>query len=217
MTEPKDDREGLAAFMLRLRGRGIADKRLVEAFEATPRRNFVSSQWQSAAWSERMVPIECGETIEGVDLQAAVISSLKLEPGCRVLEIGTGSGYSAAVMSRLVSRVVTLERYRTLAELSQQRLTSLGIENVIVRHADGSAGLPAESPFDRIVVWAAFDSLPRSFVEQLSTAGIMVAPIGAAEEQQALCRLSKVGSRFEREDIARVRLQPIERSLAKVI
>ncbi|MET3594951.1 MULTISPECIES: protein-L-isoaspartate(D-aspartate) O-methyltransferase [Mesorhizobium] len=217
MTMTIDDREGFAAFLLRLRGRGTAPKALIAAFEATPRRGFLSAQFHSIAWSEGMLPIECGEAIEGADLQAAVIAALAIEPGNRVLEIGTGSGYSAAVMSRLAARIVTVDRYKTLIEQAKQRFEALGIGNVIARQADGSNGLPNEGPFDRILAWAAFDSLPRFLLDQLSSGGIVIAPIGPEEGEQVLAKLTKVGSRFEREDIGMVRLQPILRSVAAVI
>jgi protein-L-isoaspartate(D-aspartate) O-methyltransferase len=217
MTPPADDREGFAAFVLRLRGRGIVDKNLVAAFESAQRKTFVPTQWQSRAWSDRMLPIECGEAIEGADLQASIIAALQLEPGHRVLEVGTGSGYTAAVMARLAGKVVTIERYRTLAEQARERFAALGITNIVVKHADGTGGLPAEGPFDRIVVWAAFDTLPRTFVDQLSTGGVFIAPIGLAEEEQVLARLTKVGSRFERADIGKVRLLPLARGVAAVL
>ncbi|MEI9414925.1 protein-L-isoaspartate(D-aspartate) O-methyltransferase [Mesorhizobium sp. Cs1321R2N1] len=214
---PIDDREGFAAFLLRLRGRGTVPKALIAAFEATPRRGFLAAQFRPIAWSDRMLPIECGEAIEGADMQAAVIAALAIETGNRVLEIGTGSGYTSAVISRLAARVVTVDRYKTLVEQARQRFEALGIGNAIVRQADGSNGLPNEGPFDRIVAWAAFDSLPRFLLDQLSSGGIVIAPIGPEEGEQVLAKLTKVGSRFEREDIGMVRLQPILRSLAAVI
>jgi len=212
-----DDREGFAALLLRMRRRGALPREVVAAIEATPRRDFVPGQWQAVGWSERMLPIECGEAMEGADLQAAVIAAMEIEPGHRVLEIGTGSGFTAAVMARLAARVVTVERYRTLVEQSRQRFEKLGIVNVFVRQADGSNGLAGEGPFDRIVSWAAFDSLPRAFVDQVSTNGLMIAPIGPSEGEQDLAKLIKVGSRFEREDIAKVRFQAIVGGLAAVI
>lgn len=217
MNNGAEDREGFAAFLLRLRGNGIVTKDLVAAFEATPRRAFVPGQWQSLAWSDRMIPIECGEAIEGADLQAAVLRALDLQPGVRVLEVGTGTGFTAAVMARLAARVVTVERYRTLTELARQRLENFGLANAFIRQTDGCNGLPGEGPFDRIVVWAAFDSLPRPFVDQLSSGGIMVAPIGSGEGVQDVAKLIKVGSRFEREDIGQVRLQPITKGVAAAI
>jgi len=217
MNTAIDDREGFAAFLLRLRGRGTAPKALVAAFEATPRRGFLSAQFHTIAWSDGMLPIECGEAIEGADLQAAVIAALHIEQGNRVLEIGTGSGYTAAVMSRLAARVITIDRYKTLTEQAKQRFEALAISNIIARQADGSNGLPNEGPFDRIVAWAAFDSLPRFLLDQLSSGGVVIAPIGPEEGEQVLAKLTKVGSRFEREDIGMVRLQPILHSVAAVI
>lgn len=212
-----DDREGFAAFLLRLRGRGTVPKALIAAIEATPRRGFLSAQFHSIAWSDRMLPIECGEAIEGADMQVAVIAALSIEPASRVLEIGTGSGFTAAVMSRLAARVVTIDRYKTLTEQARQRFDALGIGNVIARQADGSVGLPNEGSFDRIVAWAAFESLPRFLLDQLSSGGIVIAPMGPEEGEQVLAKLTKVGSRFEREDIGLVRLQPILRSVAAII
>ncbi len=174
-------------------------------------------RWQSVAWAEGMIPIECGEAIEGPDLQAEILASLAIEPGHRVLEIGTGSGFTAAVMARLAARVVTVERYKTLTEQARQRFEALALTNAFVRQADGSQGLAAEGPFDRIVVWAAFDSMPRSFADQLSSGGVMISPIGPDEGVQTLTKLTKIGSRFEREDIGMVRLQPIAKSVAAVI
>jgi len=217
MNELVDEREAFASFLLRLRGKGIFARELVSAFEATPKRAFVPERWQNAAWAEGMIPIECGEAVEAPDLQAQVFAALAIEPGHRVLEIGTGSGFSAAVMARLAARVVTVERYKTLTELARQRFEALGVVNAFVRQADGSQGLPAEAPFDRIVVWAAFDTLPRSFADQLSSGGIMIAPVGPDEGVQMLNKLTKIGSRFEREDIGEVRLQPIVRSVAAAI
>ncbi|MGI6852971.1 protein-L-isoaspartate(D-aspartate) O-methyltransferase [Mesorhizobium sp. 1B3] len=212
-----EEREGFAAFMLRLRGNGIVTKELVAAFEATPRRIFIPGQWQSLAWSDRMIPIECGEAMEGADLQASVLRALDMQPGVRVLEVGTGTGFTAAVMARLAARVVTIDRYKTLAEQARQRFEALGLANAFVRQADGSNGLPGEGPFDRVLVWAAFDNLPRPFVDQLSSGGVMIAPIGPAEGVQDVAKLTKVGSRFEREDIGQVRLQPILKGLAAAI
>lgn len=212
-----DEREAFASFLLRLRGKGIVAKNLISAFESTPRRGFVPERWQDVAWSEGMIPIECGEAIEGPDLQAAVISSLAIEPGHRILEVGTGSGFTAAVMARLAARVLTVERYKTLTEQARQRFEALGITNVSARQADGSQGLAAEAPFDRIVVWAAFDSLPRNFADQLASNGVMITPVGPEEGVQTLARLTKIGSRFEREDIGTVRLQPIMKAVAAVI
>src|SRR5262245_51772905 len=211
------DREGFAAFMLRSRGRRGVSKEIISAFEATPRAAFLPGQFYDIAWSDRMLPIDCGEAIEGADLQALVIAALRIEQGNRVLEIGTRSGYTAAVMSRFAGRITTLDRFKTLVDQARQRFEQFGIQNVHARQADGSSGLAAEGPFDRIVVWAAFDSHPRLFVDQLSSGGTMVAAIGPEEGRQVLVRLTKVGSRFEREDIGEVRFQPIAKGVARAL
>lgn len=212
------DIEGFAAFQARQRVRGRVPERVMEAFEAIPRQDFLPPPFQHAAWSERMLPIECGEAIEGADLQLQVIAAMALEPGHRVLEVGTGSGFTAAVMARLAARVLTIDRWKTLADAAHARFEAMSITNASVRQADGSQGAPPnEGPFDRIVVWCAFDSLPRAFVDQVATGGSMIAPIGPSNGTQELIKLSKLGSRFERQEIGTVRLQPLLRGLSAFI
>lgn len=213
----RNDSESFAAFLLRMRSAGLDDKRLFSAIEATPRRTFVPGEWQSAAYGDRMIPIDCGETIEGLDMQALIISALRIEPEHRILEIGTGSGFTAAVMGRLAKRVTTVERFHRLADAAKHRISSLGLANVLVRLADGRKGLPEEGPYDRIVAWAAFETVPRDAADWLATNGAMIAPVGPAEGRQKLARLTKIGSRFEREDIGTVRLQPLAERVAAVI
>ena len=217
MTGKMTDRERFAAFLMRMRSKGMADANLLDAFEATPRRGFVPAAYAEAAYSDRTVPIDCGEVIEGLDLQATVLHALNIDPAHRVLEVGTGSGFTAAVMSHMAQRVTTAERFKSLCESARSRMEALRITNVAIRHADASNGLNGEGPFDRIVVWAAFDALPRAFVDQLATGGVMICPIGPAEGEQVLAKLSKVGSRFEREDIMNVRFQPLGNALAAAL
>jgi protein-L-isoaspartate(D-aspartate) O-methyltransferase len=211
------DRERFASFLMRVRSRGITDPGLLDAFEATPRRGFVPAAFADSAYCDRTVPIDCGEVIEGLDLQAAVLHALGIEDNHRVLEVGMGSGFTAAVMAHLALRVTTAERYRTLCEQAKARFEALRIPNISVRHADARNGLNGEGPFDRIVVWAAFDSMPRAFVDQLATNGVMVCAIGPEEGEQVLTRLSKIGSRFEREDLMNVRFQPLASALAAAL
>ena len=217
MTGKMTDRERFAAFLMRMRSKGMADANLLDAFEATPRRGFVPAAYAEAAYSDRTVPIDCGEVIEGLDLQATVLHALNIDPAHRVLEVGTGSGFTAAVMSHMAQRVTTAERFKSLCENARSRMEALRITNVAIRHADASNGLNGEGPFDRIVVWAAFDALPRAFVDQLATGGVMICPIGPAEGEQVLAKLSKVGSRFEREDLMNVRFQPLGNALAAAL
>ena len=211
------DREGFAAFLLRARSQGYATQALFGAIEATPRRAFVPPEFGDAAYSHRSVPIKCGETLEGLDLQARMIAALGLEKRHRVLEIGTGSGFATAVMARLAGRVVSLERYRTLAEDARQRLAALGLGNAVVRQADATALASDDGTYDRVIAWGAFETVPRGFVDLLTSHGIMVTAIGAAETEQRLARLTRVGSRFEREDIGTVRFQLLSGGLAQVL
>src|SRR5690606_33591518 len=126
-----DEREQFAAFLLRMRGAGLDRRELVGAVEATPRTAFVPAQWRADAWSDRMVPIECGEAIEGIDLQMRVLGALDIQPGQRVLEIGTGSGYTAALMARLAGRVLSLDRFRTLVDAARHRHETLSLGNIV--------------------------------------------------------------------------------------
>ncbi len=214
MSNNGEGREGIAAYLLRMRTRGISDRRLLAAIEATPREDFIPGQWISAAYSSRMIPIDCGETIEGLDLQTQIFAMLDVQQNHRILEIGTGSGFTAAVLARLGQRVTTIDRYNTLCTNAVQRFQALELNNVITKHLDGSESLPGEGPFDRIVSWVAFEGLPRAYVELLSSGGIMITPIGPGEGRQTLSKLTKIGSRFERDDIANVRAQPVNPGLA---
>lgn len=217
MKSQISEREALAAFLLRLRARGIADQRLSSAFESVPRRAFIDGVWADAAYGSRTLPIECGEFIEGLDIQADVIAALCLEGAHRVLEIGTGTGYTAAVMSRLAARVHSVDRYQTLIDQAKQRYEMLKIENVILKKADGRHGLPGEGPFDRVIVWASFDSMPRQFVDMVASGGSMIVAIGPAEGMQVFSKLTKVGSRFEQEDFATIRLSPLVEGVAEAL
>lgn len=217
MNAGADERELFAAFLLRMRGAGLDRRDLFAAVEATPRTAFVPVQWRADAWSDRMVPIECGEAIEGIDLQMRVLAALDIQPGQRVLEIGTGSGYTAALMAKLAGRVLSLDRFRKLVEGARQRHENLGLGNIITRQVDGTQGLPSEGPFDRIVAWAAYESLPRGFVDQLASGGVMVAAIGPGDGVQVMEKLTKLGSRFERLPVAEVRLQPMTPGVAAAL
>lgn len=210
------DREGFASFVMRMRGYGIDDPRLFAAIESTPRQSFLASSWSHLSYSSRTAPLDCGEYMEGIDDQARAIAALKLEPGHRVLEIGTGSGFTAAVMSSLAGRVTTVERYRKLCDHALQQFVSLKRENIMVKHADGRHGMPG-GPFDRILIWLAFDEVPRHFVDLLATHGVLIAPIGPGDGRQIMTRIAKVGSRSEQEDLMVVRYQPFIEGVSSVL
>lgn len=203
------EKEGFAALVLRLRSEGISDLDLLTAVEQTPRSQFVPVPFADEAYSSRTVPIDCGSFMEGADLAVRLLHRLQVKPGHRVLEIGTGSGFTAAVIARIAERVLTAERYRTLVAAAQGRMDALGLRNVVVRQADGSNGMPGEGTFDRIFVTAAFPSLPRFYAEQLTHGGSMIAPLTVDEETCMMTRLTKTGSRFEREDLFTVPYLPI--------
>ena len=204
-----NDRESFAAFFMRARAKGLSDPKLMSAIEAIPRRAFVNVDFGSIAYGERSIPIECGETIEGLDIQAQLIAALDLQPNQRVLEIGSGSGYTGLVMAKCAARVTSIERYKTLCTSAQGRAQNLGIGNIVFRQEDATKLEPAQGAYDRIISWAAFDVLPRHYVDLLTTQGILIAPIGLGEETQTVAKLNKIGSRFERADIAQVRFQPL--------
>jgi len=207
-------KEGFAALCLRLRAKGITASDLLNAIEQTPRHLFTPPEYAAFAWSSRTIPIECGSFMEGVDLAAQLVESLKLKPSHRVLEIGTGSGFTAAVMGRMAERVLTIDRYRTLVTSAQERMDKLALRNIIVRQADGASGLQGEGTFDRIVVTAAFSTLPRIYAEQLVSGGMMVAPILQENGSCRMIKLTKTGSRFERVELFEAPYQPIVQQIA---
>jgi protein-L-isoaspartate(D-aspartate) O-methyltransferase len=211
------EREGFAAVVLRLRAEGISDVDLWTAVEQTPRSSFVPLQFAEDTYSSCTIPIDCGSFMEGVDLVVRILNQLKVKPGHRVLEVGTGSGFTAAIMGRIAERVLTIDRYKTLTAAAQRQLDNLGLRNVVARQADGSAGLPGEGTFDRILVTAAFSSMPRFYADQLASGGVMVAPLMISEGNCRMVRLTKTGSRFEREELFDVPYLPIVPLLASIL
>lgn len=211
------EKEGFAGLVLRLRGEGIAGTALLSAMEQTPRTMFLSAAHADVAYENRLLPIDCGGFAESPDLVARVLDLAGILPGQRILDIGTGSGFLAGIAGRIAERVMTVDRYKTLVNLAQRRFAHLGLTNVVARQADGVKGLPGEGTFDRIVATAAFDSIPRHFVDHLVTEGVMVAPIRDKEGVIRLSRLIKIGSRFEREDFFPVPYTPLVPGLAAAL
>jgi protein-L-isoaspartate(D-aspartate) O-methyltransferase len=197
-------------FLLTMRRRGIRDIRVLRALELVPRERFVEPEQIDHAYADRALPIECGQTISQPYVVAAMTEALEIEPHHKVLEIGTGSGYQAAVLGHLADRVVTIERYRTLADQAAARLNALGLDNVQVVMGDGTLGAPADAPFDRIIVTAATPEVPQALLDQLKEGGILIAPVGPTGGVQSLVRLRKVkGKPAERQELMAVRFVPL--------
>ncbi|MCR9128709.1 MAG: protein-L-isoaspartate(D-aspartate) O-methyltransferase [Alphaproteobacteria bacterium] len=169
--------------VMALRRAGISDKHVLGAIERTPREQFVPQGFQDQAFENRPLPIDCGQTISQPYVVAAMTAALKVDDRCKVLEIGTGSGYQAAVLARLARRVYTVERYRTLGKEAEARFAELRLTNIVTRIGDGSLGWPEQAPFDRIIVTAAAQSRPDALLEQLKPGGVCVAPVKAGEVQ----------------------------------
>jgi protein-L-isoaspartate(D-aspartate) O-methyltransferase len=169
-----------------LERRGIRDKRVLEVMASVPRELFVPGVPVALAYGDRALPIDAGQTISQPYMVARMTELLKVAPGDRILEVGTGSGYQAAVLARLGAHVTTIERHADLADEAEQRLRALGIEDVEVRVGDGSIGAPDGAPWDGIVVTAGAPSIPEQLREQLATGARLVIPIGPHEQQELI-------------------------------
>ena len=196
-------------FLLALRRRGIGDAAVLHAMDEVPRERFVEAGERSAAYADQALPIACGQTISQPYVVAYMTEQLALRPHHRVLEVGTGSGYQAAVLSRLAREVVSIERYRTLAEAARARLAALGYDNVEIVVGDGLAGVPSRAPFDRILVTAAATTVPQELVDQLADDGVMVLPLGPAGGPQHIIKLTKSQTGLAREELIAVRFVPL--------
>lgn len=175
---------GQIALLMALRKAGISDMAVLEAMEKIPRDVFVDAPFDASAFEDTALPIACGQTISQPYIVAKMTSALELGPKMRVLEIGTGSGYQAAVLSPLCAWVYTVERHRPLLDQARKRFNRLKLHNVVSKHGDGHKGWPEQAPFDRIIVTASVPEIPRALIEQLKPGGILVAPIaktGTAE------------------------------------
>lgn len=200
---------GRMGFLLTLRRRGISDAAVLRAMDEVPRAHFIDPAQGAAAYADQALPIDCGQTISQPYVVAYMTEQLGVRPHHRVLEVGTGSGYQAAVLSRLAREVVSIERYRTLADRARMRLAALGIDNVEVIVGDGLAGVPARAPFDRIIVTAAAERLPQALADQLAEEGVMVLPLGAHGGTQHIVKLTKSQTGLAREDLIPVRFVPL--------
>ena len=206
---PGDDNVGRMQFLLALRKRGIGDANVLRAMDEVPREHFVDKPFVGSAYADQALPIACGQTISQPYVVAYMTEHLGVEPGHRVLEIGTGSGYQAAVLSRLAREVISVERYRTLADAARSRLAALGYGNVEVRAGDGLAGVPDKAPYDRIIITAAAETIPEALVGELADGGVMLLPLGPHAGPQYIVKLTKSGGETRQEELIAVRFVPL--------
>ena len=192
-----------------LRAEGIADPRVLDVIRTTPRHLFIDEALASRAYENTALPIGLGQTISQPWVVARM-TELLIEPGVpdRVLEVGTGSGYQAAVLAQLVGSVYTVERIEELLRKTRRLFRSMKLQNIRTRHDDGNIGWPAEAPFDAIVLTAAGESVPRALCEQLIDGGVLVAPLGPAGSQR-LTRLHREGEEWIREEFEGVSFVPL--------
>jgi protein-L-isoaspartate(D-aspartate) O-methyltransferase len=210
-----DDGATLRAMMVddQIAGRGITDRRVLAAMRAVPRHRFVPPEQSRAAYDDRALPIGFGQTISQPYIVAYMTQALQPAPEHRVLEIGTGSGYQAAVLARIVKEVHTIEIVPELADRSRALLRELGYTNIHVRTGDGYAGLPEHAPFDRIIVTAAPDHVPQPLVEQLAVGGRMIVPVG--DWRQRLTVLTKSAKGVRSDETLDVLFVPLTRGERK--
>lgn len=193
-----------------IRRRGVTDRRVLDAMIAVPREVFVPQDLSEYAYADAPLPIQEGQTISQPFIVALMVEALKLQGSERVLEVGTGSGYAAAVLGQVATDVFSVERHGTLADLAASRLESLGYTNVHVRHADGTQGWIEKAPFDAIVVAAGGPDVPEALLTQLAPGGRLVIPVGVTPQEQVLVRVVKDPQRgFVQEDLGKVRFVPL--------
>ena len=218
---PSDDPDGplpLAELKMRflyaLRSRGVTDARVLTAMERIDRGQFVRGLFAERAYDDMPLPIACGQTISQPSVVGLMTQALSVQPRDTVLEVGTGSGYQAAILSQLARRVYTVDRFRRLVREAQDLFRELGLVNITAFAADGSRGLPDQAPFDRILVTAAAEDPPGPLLAQLKVGGIMVVPVGQSDAVQSLIKVTKTAEKgFDYQEIRPVRFVPLVEGL----
>jgi protein-L-isoaspartate(D-aspartate) O-methyltransferase len=201
--------------LMSLRNQGVRDTRVLEAIERVPRELFVEASFADQTYADQALPISCGQTISQPFIVAFMTDRLKLNDRHKVLEIGTGSGYQAAILSYLCRRVYTIERYRTLAKAAEARFQELKINNITQMVGDGTKGWPQQAPFERIIVTAAAKEVPQALVSQLAIGGIMMIPIEEKPGKQDLFRITRTATGYDSEHLLPVRFVPLVEGVAK--
>lgn len=200
--------------VMKLREQGISDTDVLSALERVPRDAFVLDSFADRAYDNNALPIDQGQTISQPYIVAYMTAALRLNDRLKVLEIGTGSGYQTAILSKLCRRVYSIERYPSLLAQAEARFVDLGIHNVTARVGDGHKGWPEQAPFSRIIVTAAADDMPQLLIDQLDIGGILVTPIGEGRNNQQLVRITKSEDGVLSEDLIPVRFVPLVEGVA---
>ena len=196
-------------FLFLLRKAGVVDKKVLDAMERVDRKNFVNGVFSEKSYDDTPLPIACGQTISQPTIVGLMTQALQVTSRDKVLEVGTGSGYQAAILSLLARRVYTVERHSLLVNKATKVFQKLNITNITTICADGGYGLERQAPFDRIIVTAASDDPPASLLSQLKIGGIMVIPVGQSDNIQNLIKIAKTDGGYEYQDLQTVRFVPL--------
>ena len=215
MSPADSDAERKMQFLFALRSKGVTDTRVLSAMETIDRGVFVRGIFSARAYEDMPLPIACGQTISQPSVVGLMTQALRITPRDKVLEVGTGSGYQAAILSRLARRVYTVDRFGRLVQQAQQLFDELNLNNITAITADGSRGLPDQAPFDRILVTAAAEDPPGTLLEQLKPDGIMVVPVGQSDTVQHLIVVRRTEDGFDYEELRPVRFVPLLEGLGK--
>ena len=196
-------------FLFALRSKGVTDSRVLHAMEKIDRAAFVRGLFAERAHEDMPLPIACGQTISQPSVVGLMTQALDVQPRHKVLEVGTGSGYQAAILSQLARRVYTVDRFKRLVTEAQAVFDTLKIVNITAITGDGSHGLPEQAPFDRILLTAAAEDPPGPLLAQLRVGGIMVLPVGQSDTVQSLIRVTRLDKGFDYEELRPVRFVPL--------
>jgi protein-L-isoaspartate(D-aspartate) O-methyltransferase len=216
MTEPEPDiAERKMQFLFALRSRGVTDARVLDAMERVDRGIFIRGTFSGRAYEDMPLPIACGQTISQPSVVGLMTQALKLTGREKVLEVGTGSGYQAAILSQLARRVYTVDRHKRLVAEASALFREMDLTNVTTITADGSFGLPDQAPFDRIIVTAAAEDPPGPLMAQLKVGGIMVVPVGQSDSVQHLIRVTRTEEGYDYDELLPVRFVPLVEGLGR--
>ena len=207
--------ESKALLMLKLRQNGVSDPEILKSIETIDRSSFISKSFLNRSLEDIPLPIECGQTISQPSLVAFMIQQLEIPYRSKVLEIGTGSGYQTAILSRLSSRVYSIERHKKLVDMAKLRLAKLNISNVIILLMDGFYGYSLQAPFDRIILTAAVEEIPNLLINQLKVGGIMIIPVGLSNQKQSLLKVIKTEKGLDIKELMSVRFVQMKEGLVK--